>query len=771
MFRKMIEFLNSLRRKLLRPVAFVVAVLVLLALATLADLLMTTVVDDHRGPDAHGDVALSATGFEDALTSAPEYLDQGWRPRDSQWFYNTTQGSDLLPYAFLLALERSTKDRGPVACDRGGETAAWFLCDAHVDAYRYLPQAASDWNPDALPVGFTRDTYQGKAYVGYTCAACHTGQVNYKGRALRIDGGAAMADMDGFLRAMTEALLETVPTADGGRDRFDRFADRVMKLDDGFASTVEVETALRRWTDERVLYNEVNYSLEEFAPGRYRALKYGYGRLDAFGRIFNRINQHLVNKAQLARRLANATRDGAPLLTGAEIDRVLDFIPDDNLILATDQFIEVSRNLRSADPGYPGLSLNEMVEVQRQLFNSPNAPVSYPFLWDITHADYVQWNALGNNATLGPLGRNTGEVLGVFASIDWKQDDSVWTRLLTFSLSSYLSGQGTKKHAVSFDSSADKRNLQRIETRLTTLLSPRWPFCRDPKQHPATADYYLPTEPAGEPVDLRPCRDGDIRIDHELARAGREIYVTKCQGCHVVIERDAWDRVMVSQMLGIDHPQSTDPAMAENSVRYTGPSGNFAGTYQSTTVGDVVVAEEAPVVQGLTGAVRGVIATGDPDKSWLRGAVEWGYTLYKSLRDNPVKASVKAGNYTPDSTADPYASLRAYRGRSLNGVWATGPFLHNGSVPTLHDLLLPAKAKPIPGDPEGRLCDETRPARFRVGSREFDPAKVGFLSEGYTEGFEFRTDRRGNLNTGHEYGACGMTDDQRWALIEYLKSL
>ena len=68
-----------------------------------------------------------------------------------------------------------------------------------------------------------------------------------------------------------------------------------------------------------------------------------------------------------------------------------------------------------------------------------------------------------------------------------------------------------------------------------------------------------------------------------------------------------------------------------------------------------------------------------------------------------------------------------------------------------------------------------------VGSREFDPVKMGFKSEGY-EGFLFKTDQRGNLNTGHEY-AAGKTPradgkvlpplrkDQRMALIEFIKTL
>ncbi|WP_346659235.1 hypothetical protein [Bradyrhizobium sp. CW7] len=55
-----------------------------------------------------------------------------------------------------------------------------------------------------------------------------------------------------------------------------------------------------------------------------------------------------------------------------------------------------------------------------------------------------------------------------------------------------------------------------------------------------------------------------------------------------------------------------------------------------------------------------------------------------------------------------------YRARPLDGVWATAPYLHNGSVPTLKDMLLP----------QGR-----RPNSFCVGSRKFDPVGVGLVAK------------------------------------------
>ena len=101
-----------------------------------------------------------------------------------------------------------------------------------------------------------------------------------------------------------------------------------------------------------------------------------------------------------------------------------------------------------------------------------------------------------------------------------------------------------------------------------------------------------------------------------------------------------------------------------------------------------------------------------------------------------------------------------YKARPLNGIWATAPYLHNGSVPDLWSLLLP------PGD---------RPEAFWVGSRRFDPKKVGFVMNRGKSQF-LTKDRRtgkiieGNSNYGHPWGTT-LSEEDRWALIEYMKTL
>ena len=102
--------------------------------------------------------------------------------------------------------------------------------------------------------------------------------------------------------------------------------------------------------------------------------------------------------------------------------------------------------------------------------------------------------------------------------------------------------------------------------------------------------------------------------------------------------------------------------------------------------------------------------------------------------------------------------LMAYKARPLDGIWSTGPFLHNGSVPTLYDLLQ------APAD---------RPKTFWVGARTYDPKHVGYATDAASPGnsFPFNTTLAGNSNKGHDYGVGKLTETQRLELLEYLKTL
>jgi hypothetical protein len=97
----------------------------------------------------------------------------------------------------------------------------------------------------------------------------------------------------------------------------------------------------------------------------------------------------------------------------------------------------------------------------------------------------------------------------------------------------------------------------------------------------------------------------------------------------------------------------------------------------------------------------------------------------------------------------------------LDGIWLRAPYLHNGSVPTLEDLLEPAAQ---------------RPTVFWRGYDVYDQDHTGFVSSGPdAERFGWRVDTTvvGNGNMGHEGDAYGTTlsDQDKRALVEYLKTL
>jgi hypothetical protein len=107
----------------------------------------------------------------------------------------------------------------------------------------------------------------------------------------------------------------------------------------------------------------------------------------------------------------------------------------------------------------------------------------------------------------------------------------------------------------------------------------------------------------------------------------------------------------------------------------------------------------------------------------------------------------------------------AYKARPHNGIWATPPYLHNGSVPNLFSLLSPVAE---------------RPKVFYLGNREYDPVKLGLNTDPLIGATEFRTDMPGNSNTGHEFndgpkgnGVIGrkLSEEERMEIIEYLKTL
>jgi mono/diheme cytochrome c family protein len=145
-----------------------------------------------------------------------------------------------------------------------------------------------------------------------------------------------------------------------------------------------------------------------------------------------------------------------------------------------------------------------------------------------------------------------------------------------------------------------------------------------------------------------------------------------------------------------------------------------------------------------------------------------------AIGTDPARAeAVKVGvTEMFDRTAmGPLMDARAAKGyvaQPLTAVWATAPYLHNGSVPTLYHLLHPAE----------------RPARFQVGGHRLDFARLGVaLEEGeggvwrYPAGYrpwsapeEYDTADRGHSNRGHMF-AADLPEEDRRAVLEFVKQL
>jgi hypothetical protein len=109
-----------------------------------------------------------------------------------------------------------------------------------------------------------------------------------------------------------------------------------------------------------------------------------------------------------------------------------------------------------------------------------------------------------------------------------------------------------------------------------------------------------------------------------------------------------------------------------------------------------------------------------------------------------------------------FRKTAGYANQPLDGIWARSPYLHNGSVPTLRDLLEPAG---------------NRPGKWYRGSDILDTSKVGYRYDGYGSALEdlfvYDTSVPGNSNVGHDGKAYGteLSPPDKDALVEYMKTL
>jgi hypothetical protein len=515
----------------------------------------------------------------------PVFLEQGWDDATRAAFYQTSQGSRVLPYSWFMHLEQADSRRK-------------LRDDDNMRSMGFLVDPTSPSNPDGLPVGFARDEHSTRGTaIGFTCAACHTGEIEVGRTRVRIDGGQSHADLERFQLALLASIEATLDDD----HKFQRFAvdvlDRRSRRDrEGLRRELE---AARAWWTGRVARSR-------------GASPHGPTRTDAFTIIANEVTCDLL-----------------------------------------------------------GVASNCMPAV---------APTQFPFLWGTTDLDWVQYNS----SVHSPIGRNVGEVTGVFAE-------------------SSLAADGT------VDSTANLSNLHALETWVSTLEAPAWP----------------------EEV-LGP-------IDHQRADRGAEIYARDCAGCHAVT------------------PQKTAPnafGASFNKVSFATPL-SALGT-DPTAAYAFATRRADPGPWRPIAAARGILGPDGkaPVAALLNISGSMIISKFFAAKGLTDRQKLEYLDFRETLTPTP-AQLTTYKARSLEGAVFTAPYLHNGSVASLYELLLP------PAE---------RAQTFYVGSRQFDPVHVGLSTVPAPGAVLFDTRQVGNGNTGHVYGTT-LSHDDRMAVIEYLKTL
>ena len=217
-------------------------------------------------------------------------------------------------------------------------------------------------------------------------------------------------------------------------------------------------------------------------------------------------------------------------------------------------------------------------------------------------------------------------------------------------------------------------------------------------------------------------------IDPGLAEEGEDLYRQHCQWCHLppindstffadanwTPEDDFGNRYIKAKMVNL-YDIGTDPNQATNFARRVVQLDELGRKFA-----------DRGAIGGL--GIGGTLTAGAALPLLVRKTKEKRYddldvpdslrVLYDGLREDSVRAPL------------------AYKARPLDGIWATAPYLHNGAVPNLYQLLSPVAE---------------RDTMFYLGSKEFDPDNVGFVTDPISGGFELDTSLSGNSNEGHEF--------------------
>lgn len=330
-------------------------------------------------------------------------------------------------------------------------------------------------------------------------------------------------------------------------------------------------------------------------------------------------------------------------------------------------------------------------------FNAPSVP---GFVWGVGELAWVQ----SNGSVHSSIGRNVAQAMGTFGESSLEED--------------YFGIGGASADLPMY-------NLVELDEGFTELRAPNW-------NDPALADL-LP------------------ELDDAAVERGRILYEDTCAGCHFsrtegpFMDYNRYDRRFVEVPFIPLEEIGTDPSWLNDLL-------------------DEETFAHPDFIDELDGQYVDAFGTDDPDvavnaatlrEMVIQAAVE------NFVLGNPVsllrfgRERFEGGRETGVNRE----TVRGYRAQPLEGVVFTGPFLHNGSVRTLEDLLLPS---------------EQRDPVFWTGGNSFDPIALGFVTvPGEPNSYEFDANLDGNSNRGHEGAEYGTTlpAESRSDLLEYLRSL
>ncbi len=355
-----------------------------------------------------------------------------------------------------------------------------------------------------------------------------------------------------------------------------------------------------------------------------------------------------------------------------------------------------------------------------------DAPVRYPFLWNAPLQDMTQWPGFARNGDdiLG-LARNAGEVIGVFAVFAPKRDP-----LFPF-IVDYLD-----------QSSINFPGLLQLESDIKRIGAPKWPWKIDAK-----------LAAQGKEIFDRPAKDGGCGPGcHEIK-----------PGAERLLNRDTWRTP--EQDVGTDSREYMVLAR-------TATTGALEGAFIPLITQAPLKAEGEKIVNMLAVSVIGSILQFPFER-----AKELRPAILDALRDGrlPVKPQDlgSPAAMLQQSLKDAFDLQKArpadgelcaggackYESRVLEGIWATAPYLHNGSVPSLAELLKPPAQ---------------RAAEFKLGPA-YDTDTVGLAANQMKFDYTLKTtgceDRNsGASRCGHDFGTT-LPENEKKALLEYLKTL